>query len=320
MTEAFRWTKAQTARLKADYQIETAGEIAARMGVPRRVVSRKISQLGLWDLLPEEERLRRKREILAALATAGLERRGEGGQFIWTPERQARLRELYLVERKGAGEIAKIMGCRPQDVSCKACALGLGALRPKALRAAEREDARRAATLAAALARAEKRALKRAEQENKRRAALLAAASARAEKRELKRGAGVDARRSATLAAALARAGRRALKPVVAVRECSILPAVQPTDRPAARLKPARSRVAAAAVKNRPDDSELIARALAAGKITVLPPGHACGTTRWEAALHTVSRPPSLSSDQRRQRDTRRAEAAVRAAGYAGGA
>lgn len=35
-------------------------------------------------------------------------------------------------------------------------------------------------------------------------------------------------------------------------------------------------------------DAELIAKALEEGRVTVLPPGQACGTTRWEAALHTA--------------------------------
>jgi len=260
MTTAFRWSAPQTARLKADYPTKTADVIAAEMGVDRRVVSRKVSQLGLWALLSEDERLRRKRDIAAAMAATGLEKRGQGGQFIWTDARQVMLRLLYLVEAKSAADIAKVMGCRPHDVSRKAHLMGLTTLRDPEVRAAEREAGRQ----------------------------------------------------KGVVASALARAGKR--PPMVVSR-----PAVRPA---VVRSAPKAGRVAGAAVAVRsgPSDAELIARALAAGKLTVLPPGHACGTTRWETALHTVSLAPALSSDRHRQRAARRREASVRAASYVGGA
>lgn len=260
MTVAFRWSAAQTARLKADYPTQTADEIATAMGVPRRVVSRKVSQLDLWALLPEEERLRRKRAIVAAMAATGLEKRGQGGQFIWTEARQALLRRLYVVDRKSAADIAKVMGCRPHDVSRKASLLGLASLRPAEVRVIERESARQ----------------------------------------------------KGVVASALARARGRAVKPAPILRERSVRALPGPMF--------ARARVTTVAVRSGPSAAELIAGALAAGKLTVLPPGHACGTTRWESMLHTASLAPALSSDRHRQRAARRREASARATAYVGGA
>jgi hypothetical protein len=56
-------------------------------------------------------------------------------------------------------------------------------------------------------------------------------------------------------------------------------------------------------------DAELIAKAMEAGKVTVLPTGHACGTTRWEAALHTSYPARALTSQEQRQRAARIMEA-----------
>jgi hypothetical protein len=67
-------------------------------------------------------------------------------------------------------------------------------------------------------------------------------------------------------------------------------------------------------------DADLIAAAVAAGRVTQLPAGHACGTTRWEAALGTSRPVRALSRPDQRQRAQRVAEARVRAQALAGGA
>lgn len=64
-------------------------------------------------------------------------------------------------------------------------------------------------------------------------------------------------------------------------------------------------------------DAELIAKAVEAGKVTVLPAGHACGTTRWEAALHTSFPTKSISTEDQRKRAARVMEAKGRTKAFA---
>jgi len=64
-------------------------------------------------------------------------------------------------------------------------------------------------------------------------------------------------------------------------------------------------------------DAELIAKAVEAGKVTVLPPGHACGTTRWEAALHTSYPTKVITTEDQRKRAARIMEAKGRTKAYA---
>lgn len=202
---AFRWTAKSEARLARDYLGgETSAQIAARLGVDRLVVSRKVSALGLNAKLSSEARLARKRATVAAVQAKGLAVRQTRGQFIWTAERLAELHRRYVVDQARAGVIACAMGCDQKAVSRKVCDLGLAALRPVHLRQVDR---------------------------------LRGAQSGRA----------VQA---------------------------------------AARAAPAPTLT----------DSELIAAAVAAGRVTHLPPGHACGTTRWEAMLQTA-RPPRPSAE-----------------------
>ncbi|MDB5458133.1 MAG: hypothetical protein JWP92_3718 [Caulobacter sp.] len=42
-------------------------------------------------------------------------------------------------------------------------------------------------------------------------------------------------------------------------------------------------------------DAELVAAAVAAGRVTILPAGHACGTSTWERAMGVTARPPGMS-------------------------
>lgn len=206
---AFYWTdEAETALSVAYLGGETSALIAARLGIDRRVVSRKVSKLGLNGMLSPAARLARKRHDVATAQTRSMAAREARGQFIWTADREAELRRRYGVEMASAGEIAQAMGCSQKSVSRKVCDLGLSALRGPQARLAD---------------------------------TLRGAAQGRA-------------------ALAATRAG------------------LTPSNRVAV------------------PDAELIAAFLAAGRVTQLPPGHACGITRWEGLLRTAL-PPRPSAE-----------------------
>lgn len=65
-----------------------------------------------------------------------------------------------------------------------------------------------------------------------------------------------------------------------------------------------------------PTDAELIAAALKAGKLTILPPGQACGLTAWEANLGTYK--PSPVYGWGRPRTAQEADDQRRRAGHRG--
>ena len=56
----------------------------------------------------------------------------------------------------------------------------------------------------------------------------------------------------------------------------------------------------------------LVAEAVAAGKVTVLPPGQACGLSRWEQALKTAPPPPSADADYQANASARGKRAAAK--------
>jgi len=234
----FRWDSARTAQLVIDYQTQSVEAIARKMGVGVRVVAHKAARLGLWAQLPPEEQQRRKAVILADMQARSLERRAERGQFVWTPDRLAELRRLYLVEGFSPAGAAAVVGCRVGDVRRKVSQLGWVDLRPPERRIAERK------------------------------------------------------------------AGRLAGVALVA------------QQRAAERRAPAER----AGAERQAGDADLVAAFIAAGKVTQLPTGHACGITRWEAALAPARAPAGLSAQRRRQRDSARISAAEKAHQFAVGA
>ncbi|WP_426043685.1 hypothetical protein [Caulobacter sp. DWR3-1-2] len=209
-----RFTPQQDAALIKAYVEDdmTSVEIAAAWKVERRTISRKVTRLGLWARLTPEQQARRSTDKTRDMAAKGLLARAELGQFIWTAERLAVLRRLYVDELASASTIARAVGARPHDVSRKAHQLGLAALRPAGVRQAERS------------------------------AAQGLGRQSRRERREERAGQVIS-------------------------------------------------------------DADLIAEAVAAGRVTRLPSGHAAGITRWERLLSTAPppRPDAQALDRARK-------------------
>lgn len=83
-------------------------------------------------------------------------------------------------------------------------------------------------------------------------------------------------------------------------------------DRKRALLKAEDGAVQIAPQGPQLSDAELIARALEAGRVTVIPTGHACGTTRWESALHTAYPAKALTTQAQRAKAAKARQIAAR--------
>lgn len=132
-TAQFRWPDAVEATAKSLYVEQGLGpnEVAEQLGegYDARMVSRLAINRG-WSAQrdPEVTKAARAR-ALRKVFDDGIERDGE---FLWTRERKALLRQRYVEDLKTAAEIAKELGdgVTPRAVSGKIVRMGLAAQRP----------------------------------------------------------------------------------------------------------------------------------------------------------------------------------------------
>lgn len=295
-----RWTPQQVAQLKADYRLKTPEQIAHDLNLPARSVWRKITGLGLAATLTAEEKLARRRVTMATCGARGLETRARNGQSVWSDADVEFLRQAYVIEGRRVAEIAVQMERKPADVASKAHTLGFPAMRSEAaLKAARDAERSERALLGHFIWTDERLATLRRLYGDEGQGAAAVAEALKCRPRDVSRKV-----HKLGLSAARPDEVKRAAK-LAALQKGRAVKGARPVVDPDAPVV---------------SDADLVAAFMARGKVTQLPPGHACGTTRWESMLGTARVSRGLTEHGRKAREAGRIAAARKADLYARGA